>query len=61
MTVSRQGSANIGGTLIGVGILGVLSNGLNIVGVDTYVQQFLTGAIIVVAVAFSRLGKRGVS
>lgn len=58
MTVSREGVANIMGTMIGVGILGVLSNGLNILGVSTYVQQFLTGLIIVAAVAFSRLGSR---
>lgn len=56
MTVSRAGIANIVGTMVGVGILGVLSNGLNILGVSTYVQQFLTGLIIVAAVAFSRLG-----
>ncbi|EMY34475.1 ribose transport system permease protein rbsC [Arthrobacter crystallopoietes BAB-32] len=61
MTISKEGTANIGGTLIGVGILGVLSNGLNIIGVSTYVQQFLTGIIIIAAVAFSRLGNKGVS
>jgi ribose transport system permease protein len=61
MTISKEGTANIGGTLIGVGILGVLSNGLNIIGVSTYVQQFLTGVIIIAAVAFSRLGNKGVS
>lgn len=61
MTISKEGQANVGGTLIGVGILGVLSNGLNIVGVSSYVQQFLTGAIIVAAVAFSRLSNKGVS
>lgn len=61
MTISKEGSANVGGTMIGVGILGVLSNGLNIIGVSTYVQQFLTGAIIVAAVAFSRLSNKGAS
>lgn len=61
MTISKEGTANIGGTLIGVGILGVLSNGLNIIGVSTYVQQFLTGVIIIAAVAFSRLGNKGAS
>lgn len=57
MTMSSHGGANIGGTIVGVAILGVLTNGLNIVGVNTYVQQLLTGAIIVAAVALSRLGK----
>jgi len=60
MTVSREGVANIVGTLVGVGILGVLSNGLNILGVSTYVQQFLTGLIIVAAVAFSRISNKRV-
>ena len=56
MTMSSYGGANIGGTLVGVAILGVLTNGLNIVGVNTYVQQVLTGCIIIAAVALSRLG-----
>lgn len=59
MTMSSYGGANIGGTLVGVAILGVLTNGLNIVGVNTYVQQLLTGLIIVAAVGLSRLGYRG--
>lgn len=58
MTMSSYGGANIGGTLVGVAILGVLTNGLNIVGVNTYVQQVLTGGIIIAAVALSRLGSR---
>ena len=57
MTMSSYGGANIGGTLVGVAILGVLTNGLNIVGVNTYVQQLLTGFIIVAAVGLSRLGQ----
>lgn len=57
MTMSSYGGANIGGTLVGVAILGVLTNGLNIIGVNTYVQQLLTGFIIVAAVGLSRLGQ----
>ncbi|HEY4615121.1 MAG TPA: ABC transporter permease [Citricoccus sp.] len=53
MTVLKSGQANIGGTLVGVGIIGVLQNGLNIVGVNTYVQQVLTGIIIIAAVLMS--------
>lgn len=55
MTLLRSGQANVGGTLVGVGIIGVLSNGLNIIGVNTYYQQVLTGIIIVAAVALSAL------
>ncbi|MFC7401381.1 ABC transporter permease [Citricoccus sp. GCM10030269] len=53
MTIANSGQANLGGTLVGVGIIGVLQNGLNIVGVNTYVQQVLTGVIIVGAVLLS--------
>lgn len=53
MTLLQSGQANIGGTLVGVGIIGVLQNGLNIVGVNTYIQQVLTGVIIVAAVLMS--------
>ncbi|MFV0375054.1 ABC transporter permease [Microbacterium sp.] len=55
MTVVRSGAANLGGTMIGVAIIGVLSNGLNILGVNAYVQQVLTGLIIVAAVTLSSL------
>ncbi|REE04743.1 ABC transporter permease [Citricoccus nitrophenolicus] len=58
MTLSNSGQANLGGTLVGVGIIGVLQNGLNIVGVNTYVQQVLTGIIIVAAVLLSSFKSR---
>lgn len=58
MTMLQSGQANVGGTLVGVGIIGVLSNGLNILGVNTYVQEVLTGIIIIGAVALSVLKKR---
>ncbi|ODT11601.1 MAG: dolichyl-phosphate beta-glucosyltransferase [Microbacterium sp. SCN 70-18] len=58
MTILKSGQANLGGTLVGVGILGVLSNGLNIVGVNTYFQQVLTGLIIIAAVTLSALKAR---
>ena len=55
MTMFKDGQPNIPGSLVGVLILGVLANGLNILQVNTYLQQVLTGAIIVLAVLFSRL------
>ncbi|RBY76029.1 ABC transporter permease [Geodermatophilus sp. TF02-6] len=58
MTILRSGAANVGGTLVGVGIIGVMSNGLNIVGVSTYFQQVLTGIIIIAAVTLSALKSR---
>jgi ribose transport system permease protein len=58
MTAFREGEAHIGGTLLGVLILGVLGNGLNILGVNSYVQSILTGLIIILAVLLSSLAKR---
>lgn len=58
MTAFREGQPNVFGTLLGVLIMGVLSNGLNIVGVDTYLQSVLTGAILILAVLLSGLSRR---
>lgn len=58
ITLSRAGQPTIGGTAVGLGIVGVLNNGLNILQVNSYVQQVLTGVIIVLAVSLSRLSKK---
>lgn len=58
MTVVRSGHANLVGTMVGVAIIGVMSNGLNILGVNSYVQQVVTGIIIIAAVALSGLKSR---
>lgn len=58
ITLSRAGQPTVGGTIVGLGIVGVLNNGLNILQVNSYVQQILTGVIIVLAVSLSRLSKR---
>ena len=58
MTMSRGGEAHALGTLVGVLILGVLDNGLTQMNVDSFVREILIGAIIVIAVASSSLGKR---
>lgn len=58
MTVIRSGQANLVGTMVGVAIIGVLSNGLNILGVNSYVQQVVTGLIIIAAVTLSSLKTR---
>lgn len=57
-TAFREGEPHILGTLLGVFIMGVLGNGLNILGVNSYVQSILTGAIIVLAVLLSGLSRR---
>jgi len=59
------GEGTMGGTVIGVLIIGVLSNGLNIVGVSEFWQRVSNGLIIVVVVALDqwrrRAGARGAS
>ncbi|MQA32520.1 ABC transporter permease [Modestobacter roseus] len=58
MTVIKSGRANIVGTMVGVAIIGVMSNGLNILGVNSYVQQVVTGLIIIAAVTLSSVRTR---
>lgn len=58
MTVSEEGEPRVLGTLLGVLILGVLSNGLTQLQVNAYIQQVLTGAMIVLAVAAASISKR---
>lgn len=58
MTMFREGEAHVLGTIFGVLILGVLNNGLNILGIDSYVQSMLTGLIIILAVMASGLARR---
>jgi inositol transport system permease protein len=44
------GIGTIGGTIIGALIIGVMNNGLDLLGVSSYWQQIVKGAIIVAAV-----------
>jgi len=44
------GVGGIGRTLMGVLVLGMLSNGLNLIQISSYVQNIVVGAIIVIAV-----------
>lgn len=58
VTVSEQGEPRVLGTLVGVLILGVLANGLTQLQINSYVQQVLTGAIVVAAVAIGSVRAR---
>jgi ribose/xylose/arabinose/galactoside ABC-type transport system permease subunit len=49
------GEGSIGGTLIGALIMTVVDNGCTKLGLDNWVQEIVTGAIIVAAVALDRL------
>lgn len=61
MTLTRDGQPRVLATLAGVLVLGVLDNGLTQMRVDSYVREVLVGAIILVAVGLSALGRRGLT
>tara|TARA_B100000780_G_scaffold91201_2_gene63114 strand:+ start:12691 stop:13665 length:975 start_codon:yes stop_codon:yes gene_type:complete len=51
MTMFRPGTATILGTLCGALFIGIINNGLNLIGLDTYIQNIVKGVIILLAVA----------
>ena len=53
------GEGNVFGTLIGALIMGVLRNGLNLLGISSFAQQIVIGSVIIVAVLFDMALKRG--
>jgi inositol transport system permease protein len=52
------GTGGVGGTIIGALLIGVLSNGLVMVGVNSYYQEIVIGLIIVLAVALDSFARR---
>jgi ribose transport system permease protein len=52
------GIGNVIGTLYGVILIGILNNGLNILGVSSFIQEMIIGVTILVAVFISVLKKR---
>lgn len=53
------GQGSITGTLIGALIMTVVDNGCTQLGLDNWVQELVTGAIIVAAVVLDRIRQRG--
>ena len=49
-TSLRGGFGGVGGTLVGALIMGVLRNGLNLLGISSFLQQVVIGLVIVGAV-----------
>ena len=54
----RGGEGSVVGTLVGAFIMGLLSNGSDLLGVSPYLQQAIIGAVIILAVAVDELRKR---
>ena len=52
------GEGKMFGTFVGALILGVIQNGLNMAGVDSYRQMVIYGALILVAVLIDQLKKK---
>lgn len=52
------GAGKVTGTIVGVLIIGVLRNGLNLLGVSAYSQQIVIGVVIALAVSLDVLRNR---
>ena len=53
------GRGSIGGCFLGILLLGLISNSMNIMGVTAYLQDIVLGMIVVIAAVVSVLGTRG--
>lgn len=47
------GSGNILFTIVGVFIVAIIKNGMNVTGVDAFWQKVVYGAVVLIAVAIS--------
>jgi ribose transport system permease protein len=52
------GEGSVIGTLIGAFVMGLLSNGSDLLGISPYWQQAIIGAVIIAAVGFDEMRKR---
>jgi ribose transport system permease protein len=52
------GQGTVLGTLIGSFIMGLLSNGCNLLGISPFLQQVIIGSVIVLAVTFDEFQRR---
>ena len=52
------GTGSLGGTVLGALLIGVINNGLNLLGVSSYYQQVVKGVIIVGAVLLDASRKK---
>jgi ribose transport system permease protein len=52
------GIGTIGGTVIGALVIGVLSNGLNLMKISSYVQMIVKGLVIIFAISFDTIKQK---
>lgn len=57
-TSMSGGVGTVGGTLIGILIIGVITNGLNLMGINSFWQSVFKGIIILVAVVIDVIKKK---
>lgn len=57
-TVLSEGRFHVIGTAIGALVVAAGFNGLSLVGLPSYVQQYFQGGLLIIAVALSTLGRR---
>ncbi|MDA8039094.1 MAG: ABC transporter permease [Actinomycetota bacterium] len=53
------GVGGLSGTVVGVAVIGVLGNGVNLLGVSNFWQDVVTGAVLLGAILLDRIQKRG--
>ncbi len=58
-TALSGGTGGVHRTLLGVLLITILANGLNQIGVDQFTQEIVKGGVIILAVAITMLGRRG--
>jgi ribose transport system permease protein len=57
-TSTMGGEGSIAGTFIGAFVIGVMRNGLNLVGVSPFIQKIVIGIVIVGSVFFDRIKRK---
>jgi ribose transport system permease protein len=57
MTIVKNGVPNVMGTLFGAAIIGIMANGLTILEIPTFLQDVITGIIIIFALIIQKLGR----